>query len=326
MKSWLPIPVSSHFSLKNIPFGIISTASNAHHRPAVAVGEHVLDLSAFTSGAGFSKLAPELQSNTSVFAQPTLNAFAALGRPYHRAIRQYLQDVFREDTPARLDIELEMGMFVSRGNALGAPVAVADAEDSIFGYVLMNDWSARDIQQWEYVPLGPFNAKNFGTSISAWVVLADALEPFRTRGLENETPLQAYLQEDRTDNILDVQLEVSVTTAKGHTTKLTKTSSKNLLWSWPQMLAHHTISGCNLRAGDLFGSGTVSGFDAGTHGSFLEQTQGGKVAIQLEGGEERKFVEDGDTITITGWAGSVEGELVGFGECVGQILPAVARS
>ncbi|KAF3356365.1 Putative ribosomal RNA methyltransferase C4F10.03c [Verticillium dahliae VDG1] len=272
MKSWLPIPVSSHFSLKNIPFGIISTASNAHHRPAVAVGEHVLDLSAFTSGAGFSKLAPELQSNTSVFAQPTLNAFAALGRPYHRAIRQYLQD------------------------------------------------------QWEYVPLGPFNAKNFGTSISAWVVLADALEPFRTRGLENETPLQAYLQEDRTDNILDVQLEVSVTTAKGHTTKLTKTSSKNLLWSWPQMLAHHTISGCNLRAGDLFGSGTVSGFDAGTHGSFLEQTQGGKVAIQLKGGEERKFVEDGDTITITGWAGSVEGELVGFGECVGQILPAVARS
>ncbi|CRK33491.1 hypothetical protein BN1708_001168 [Verticillium longisporum] len=429
MKSWLPIPVSSHFSLKNIPFGIISTASNAHHRPAVAVGEHVLDLSAFTSGAGFSKLAPELQSNTSVFAQPTLNAFAALGRPYHRAIRQYLQDVFREDTPypellktndtlrqtalvalgdaqthlplsigdytdffagrnhafnvgtlfrgpanalqpnyhhlpvayhgrassvvvsgtplhrpwgqalpapgattpvfrpsARLDIELEMGMFVSRGNALGAPVAVADVEDSIFGYVLMNDWSARDIQQWEYVPLGAFNAKNFGTSISAWVVLADALEPFRTRGLENETPLQAYLQEDRTDNILDVQLEVSVTTAKGHTTKLTKTSSKNLLWSWPQMLAHHTISGCNLRAGDLFGSGTVSGFDAGTHGSFLEQTQGGKVAIQLEGGEERKFVEDGDTITITGWAGSVEGELVGFGECVGQILPAVARS
>ncbi|EEY23057.1 fumarylacetoacetase [Verticillium alfalfae VaMs.102] len=413
MKSWLPIPVSSHFSLKNIPFGIISTASNVHHRPAVAVGEHVLDLSAFTSGAGFSKLAPELQSNTAVFAQPTLNAFAALGRPYHRAIRQYLQDVFREDTPypellqtndtlrqtalvaladaqthlplsigdytdffagrnhafnvgtlfrgpanalqpnynhlpvayhgrassvvvsgtplrrpwgqalpapgatapvfrpcARLDIELEMGMFVCRGNALGAPVAVADAEYSIFGYGHMNDWSERDIQ----------------SGSTAWVVLADALEPFRTRGLENETPLQPYLQEDRTDNILDVQLEVSVTTAKGHTTKLTKTSSKNLLWSWPQMLAHHTISGCNLRAGDLFGSGTVSGFDAGTHGSFLEQTQGGKVTIKLEGGEERKFVEDGDTITITGWAGSVEGELVGFGECVGQILPAVARS
>ncbi|KAM0273131.1 hypothetical protein ACHAQH_008480 [Verticillium albo-atrum] len=428
MKSWLPIPASSHFSLKNIPFGIISTTTNTHHRPAVALGEHVLDLSAFTSGAGFSKLAPELQSKTSVFSQPTLNAFAALGRPYHRAIRQYLQDIFREDTPypdllktndtlrnaalvpiadtknhlplsigdytdffagrnhafnvgtlfrgpanalqpnyshlpvayhgrassvvvsgtplrrpwgqalpapgatepvfrpcARLDIELEMGMFVCKGNELGESVPVGEAEDFIFGYVLMNDWSARDIQQWEYVPLGPFNAKNFGTSISAWVVLADALEPFRTKGLENETELQSYLKENKTDNILDINLEVSVTTAKGNKTNVTKTSSKNLLWSWPQMLAHHTISGCNLRAGDLFGSGTVSGFDAGTHGSFLEQTQGGKVAIKLEGGEERKFVEDGDTITITGWAGSVDGELVGFGECVGQILPAVAR-
>ncbi|KAM0332010.1 hypothetical protein ACHAQA_002276 [Verticillium albo-atrum] len=428
MKSWLPIPVASHFSLKNIPFGIISTSANARHRPAVALGEHVLDLTAFASGAGFSKLAPELQGDTATFSQSTLNGFAALGRPYHRAIRQYLQDIFREDTPypellqtndtlrqnalfpiaetnthlplaigdytdffagrnhafnvgtlfrgpanalqpnynhlpvayhgrassvvvsgtplrrpwgqalptpgatvpvfrpcARLDIELELGMFVCKGNELGESVLVSEAEDYIFGYVLMNDWSARDIQQWEYVPLGPFNAKNFGTTISPWVVLADALEPFRTEGLKNDTELQSYLKEDKTDNILDIHLEVSVTTAKGNKTNVTKTSSKNLLWSWPQMLAHHTISGCNLRSGDLLGSGTISGADGETHGSLLEQTQGGKVPIKLEGGEERKFVEDGDTITITGWAGTGDGELVGFGECAGQILPAVAR-
>ncbi|KAH7374836.1 fumarylacetoacetase [Plectosphaerella cucumerina] len=426
MKSWLPIPASSHFSLKNIPFGIISTASNPRHRPAVALGDHVLDLSAFASSAGFNKLSTDLQSNLGVFEQTTLNDFAALGRPYHRAIRQYLQDIFSENTSheiktntslqkeallpiadvtthlplsigdytdffagrnhafnvgtlfrgpanalqpnynhlpvayhgrassvvvsgtplrrpwgqalpapgatepifrpcARLDIELEMGMFVCKGNVLGEPVALEDAEDFIFGYVLMNDWSARDIQQWEYVPLGPFNAKNFGTSISPWVVLADALEPFRTEGLKNEAELQSYLKEDRKDNILDIQLEVSITTATGNSTTLTRTSSKNLLWSWSQMLAHHTVAGCNLRSGDLFGSGTISGFDAGTHGSFLEQTQGGKVTIKLEGGEERKFVEDGDTITLTGWAGGVDGELVGFGQCVGQILPAISR-
>ncbi|OIW24792.1 fumarylacetoacetase [Coniochaeta ligniaria NRRL 30616] len=425
MKSWLPIPASSHFSLSNLPFGIISTSTQVKQRPAVAVGDYVLDLSAFAHGAGFSKLAPDLQQKTDVFAQATLNGFAALGRPYHRAIRNYLQEVFREDTPypevlktnnalrqaalvplsktqvhlplaigdytdffagrnhafnvgtlfrgpanalqpnynhlpvayhgrassvvisgtplrrpwgqalpapgadtpvfrpsARLDMELELGMFVCRGNALGEPIPLHEAEDFIFGYVLMNDWSARDIQQWEYVPLGPFNAKNFGTTISGWVVLADALEPFRTEGLKNEVELHPYLRNKRTDNILDIQLEVSITTTKGNKTTVTKTSSKNLLWSWPQMLAHHTIAGCNLRPGDLFGSGTISGLDAGTHGSFLEQTQGGKVPIKLEGGGERKFVEDGDTITITGWAVGTDGEIVGFGDCVGQILAA----
>ncbi|TEA14123.1 Fumarylacetoacetase [Colletotrichum sidae] len=288
MKSWLAIPPRSHFSLHNIPFG-------------------------FTSRGGFSKADGVQPDQLSAFSQPTLNAFAELGRPVHRTIRSYLQEIFQEKklhpevlkenaalrkaallpksettshlpfaigdytdffagrnhahnvgtlfrgpanalqpnynhlpvayhgrassvvvsgTPlrrpwgqalpgpdatepvfrpcARLDIELEMGMYVCRPNELGRPISVKDAEEYIFGYVLMNDWSARDIQQWEYVPLGPFNAKNFGTTISPWVVLADALEPFRTKGLENEVRLQSYLREERPDNVFDIKLEVAL--------------------------------------------------------------------------------------------------------------------
>ncbi|KAK1515158.1 fumarylacetoacetase [Colletotrichum costaricense] len=427
MKSWLPIPPRSHFSLLNIPFGVISSKDKQLHRPAIAIGEHILDLDAFATGGGFSKAANVSAEHAKTFSQPTLNAFAELGRPVHRAVRSYLQDIFLNDTAhpdvlkdneplkkaalrpisevsmhlpfaigdytdffagrnhahnvgvlfrgpanalqpnyshlpvayhgrassvvvsgtplrrpwgqalpapgatepvfrpcARLDIELEMGMFISKPNDLGSPVSVKDADEHIFGYVLMNDWSARDIQQWEYVPLGPFNAKNFGTSISAWVVLADALEPFRTKGLENETQLQKYLQEDRSDSVLDIKLEVTLAPSEGEETTVTRTSAKNLLWSWPQMVAHHSISGCNLRAGDLLGSGTISGDQAGTQGSLLEQSQGGKVPIKLNGGQERKFIQDGDTVVIRGWAGEQDGQLVGFGECVGQILPPIA--
>ncbi|KAF4983601.1 hypothetical protein FZEAL_1010 [Fusarium zealandicum] len=428
MASWLSIPSKSHFSLANIPFGIISTSDQSTHRPAVAIGEHVLDLSAFAQHDGFSKLSDFPSDKLSVFSQPTLNEFASLGRPVHRATRAYLQDILRQQTPypellkdneslrekalipaagiqshlplsigdytdffagrnhahtvgtlfrgaanalqpnynhlpvayhsrassvvvsgtslrrpwgqvlpnpqakepvfqpcGRLDIELELGMFMCKGNELGSPISVDAAEDYIFGYVLMNDWSVRDIQQWEYVPLGPFNAKNFETTISPWVVLADTLESFRTQGLVNEVPVKAYLDEQLKDSILDINLEVLLTTAKGNTTRITQTTSKNLLWSWPQMIAHHSISGCNLRTGDLFGSGTISGLEAGTQGSLLEQTLGGKQFVQLEGGEERKFIHDGDTVTITGWSGSAKNGLIGFGECVGTISAAVAR-
>ncbi|KAM5349625.1 hypothetical protein ACJ41O_006130 [Fusarium nematophilum] len=427
MASWFHIPSGSHFSLANFPFGIISTAKNTVNRPAVAIGNHALDLSVFAANGGFSKLTDLPKEKLSAFSQTTLNDFAGLGRPMHRATRAYLRDIFREDTPfpeilkdndklknealillsevethlplsigdytdffagrnhaqtvgalfrgpanalqpnynhlpvayhgrassvvvsgtslhrpwgqvlpnpkatepvfqpcSRLDIELELGMFISKGNQLGAPVPVDAAEEYIFGYVLMNDWSARDIQQWEYVPLGPFNAKNFGTTISPWVVLADALETYKTAGLVNEVELKDYLREKRQENILDISLEVDLTTAKGNKTTITRTNSKNLLWSWPQMIAHHSISGCNLRTGDLLGSGTISGLEAGTQGSLLEQTQGGKVLVQLDGGEERKFVQDGDTITIRGWSGAGDG-LVGFGECSGTIIAPIKR-
>lgn len=313
--SWLSIAPDSHFSLANIPFGIISTSTNKTSRPAIAIGDYALDLAAFSQNGGFTPL-PEIEKEIGLFLHPTLNLFAARGRQFHRQVREYLQDVFSRDSPypsvlktnevlqkqaliplkeiqshlpleigdytdffagknhafnigvlfrgpenalqpnythlpvayhgrassvvvsgtplkrpwgqtladpkaepkiptfspcKRLDIELELGMFVCRGNQLGDQILVNDAQEHIFGYVLMNDWSARDVQMWEYVPLGPFNAKNFGTTISAWVVLADALAPFATRGLENTTKLHKYLQEDEINWALDISLEIDIT-------------------------------------------------------------------------------------------------------------------
>lgn len=189
----------------------------------------------------------------------------------------------------------------------------------------MNDWSARDIQTWEYVPLGPFNAKNFGTSISAWVVLADALEPFRTPKLQNETKVLPHLQEKREDSIYDIKLEVDLTTPDGATTTISKTSGKNLLWSFPQMIAHHTSGGCPMAVGDLLGSGTISGKSegGGDLGSMLEMNWGGKKDIMLAGMDTRKFLKDGDVVTIRGACGE-DGEKVGFGVCEGQIESAVS--
>lgn len=315
IRSWLDIAPESHFSLANIPFGIISTKINPQLRPAIAIGNYALDLGAFSRHGGFSKL-PSLGGEVSVFQSSSLNAFAALGRPAHRLVRKYLGDVLRSETPypqllkenadlqkralvplaevrnhlpleigdytdffagrnhafnvgtlfrgpsnalqpnynhipvayhgrassvvvsgtplhrpqgqilqdpkaepkvpitspcKRLDIELEMAMFICKGNALGKRVSVEEAEEYIFGYALMNDWSARDVQVWEYVPLGPFNAKNFGTSISPWIVLADALEPFRTAGLDNKTELQSYLQTSKKDGQYNIELEVDLT-------------------------------------------------------------------------------------------------------------------
>ena len=313
-KSWIAIASASHFSLANIPFGIISTATLTTRRPAIAIGEYALDLAAFSSDNGFSELA-SVVGDLSVFSQPTLNALAALGRSMHREVRKYLQDVLSEDTsfpqvlkhnaslqkkvliplkevelhlpmhighytdfyagsnhahnvgvmfrgpsnalqpnythlpvgyngrassvvvsgtpirrpwgqilenptaepkiptftPCRkLDFELELGAFLCRANKMGEPVRIDDAEDCLFGFVLLNDWSARDIQAWEYVPLGPFNAKNFGTTISPWVVLADALEPFMTEGLKNKTELLPYLREQGNQNAYSINLEVNL--------------------------------------------------------------------------------------------------------------------
>jgi fumarylacetoacetase len=315
LKSWLPIPPKSHFSLANIPFGIITSPLSKVPAPAIAIGDHALNLAVFSAHDGFSGL-PLIHPNLSVFSQPTLNSFAALGRSIHGEVRRYLQDVFSEDTPhpqvlktnealqnaalfhlrevrnhlplyigdytdfyagrnhaynvgvlfrgaenalqpnythlpvgyhgrassivvsetpirrpwgqilenptaeakvpifapcRRLDMELELGAFVCQANQMGEPIRIEKAEDSLFGVVLMNDWSARDIQAWEYVPLGPFNSKNFATTISPWVVLVDALEPFLTRGLENGTELLPYLREKRKENVYDINLEVDLT-------------------------------------------------------------------------------------------------------------------
>ncbi|EEA28385.1 hypothetical protein EYB25_000681 [Talaromyces marneffei] len=432
MASWLPIPAKSHFSLANIPFGIITTPKSNVPVPAIAIGEYALDLSTFTKNGGFTHL-PGF--NGDVFHQSTLNAFAALGRPVHRQVREYLQVVFKADTPfpevlkdnktlqkeallslntvtnhlplqigdytdfyagrnhaynvgvlfrgpdnalqpnynhlpvgyhgrsssivvsgtpivrptgqiltnptanpkvpilspcKRLDIELEMAAFVGTGNKLGQPVPIEEAEDHIFGLVLMNDWSARDIQAWEYVPLGPFNSKNFATTISPWVVLIDALEPFRAQGLEpgNRDSILPYLREQRADNAFDIKLEfdirhngLSKDEAPIH---VSETNTTNLLYSFAQMLTHHTITGCNLRTGDLLGSGTISGKEPGSQGSLLEQTNGGKEPLTLADGKtKRVFLEDGDEVILKAVAGNVDGAYVGFGECVGRIEPAV---
>ncbi|KAK0858764.1 hypothetical protein LTR03_000189 [Friedmanniomyces endolithicus] len=425
LRSWLEIAPKSHFSLYNLPFGIISTASIPEPHPAVAIGDQVLDLQIFTAGNGFAALST-IQPHQAVFSRPTLNDFAALGRPLHRVVREYLQTVLLEDGPfpdllkenkalrdnalitqkdcrmhlpmhindytdfyaglhhaynvgvlfrgpqnalqpnykhlpvgyhgrassvvvsgtpirrpngqiltdpavkepilspcRKLDMELELGCFVCKPSAMGEPVRITDAPEHLFGVVLMNDWSARDIQAWEYVPLGPFNSKNFGTTISPWVVLMDALEPSASAGLQNDAKCLPYLDEHQRKSHYAIDLSVELTTDSGSSSTICKTSATNLLFSFPQMLAHHTVGGCPFNVGDLMGSGTISGEAKSAKGCLLEQSENGKVSIRLDDGQERMFLQDGDEITITGVCGGEEGALVGFGQCSGKIISAI---
>jgi fumarylacetoacetase len=226
--------------------------------------------------------------------------------------------------PSRaVDFELEMGTLVGPGNRLGHPIPIADAARHLFGMVLVNDWSARDIQQWEYVPLGPFLAKNFGTSISPWVVPFEALEPFRTTGpVQDPTPLP-YLQ-SKGDWAYDIRLEASLQSPRmDKPGRICATNFKYLYWNVCQQLAHHTVNGCNVRAGDLLASGTISGPTPGSYGSMLELTWRGSKPISLPNGELRTFLEDGDRVTMTGWCQG-HGYRIGFGELTGKIVAATA--
>jgi fumarylacetoacetase len=219
------------------------------------------------------------------------------------------------------DYELEAAFLIGPGNSLGDRVPIERAADHIFGLVLMNDWSARDIQAWEYQPLGPFLAKNFCTSISPWVVTLEALEPFR-RPLPKQDPAPlAYLQ--RADDFtFDITLEASIKTEKMAVPEvITSTNFQNLYWSISQQLAHHAVGGCNLRPGDLLASGTISGADERSRGCMLELTWRGANPLRLSNGELRKWLEDGDTLSITGWAQG-DGYRIGFGDVTGKILPA----
>ncbi len=226
--------------------------------------------------------------------------------------------------PARaVDFELEVGYFIGQGNDLGEPIAVERACEHVFGLVLLNDWSARDIQKWEYVPLGPFLAKSFGTSISPWVVTLDALAPFRVAGpTQNPHPLD-YLR-SRDHQAYDIQLEVALQTEEMEAPRRVCSSNfKYLYWNIAQQIAHHTSNGCNLRTGDLLASGTISGPAPESRGSLLELTQGGGEAITLAEGVERRFLEDGDRVTISGYCQAAN-HRVGFGELTGTLLPANA--
>jgi fumarylacetoacetase len=231
----------------------------------------------------------------------------------------------------RLDYELELGMWIGQGNELGSPIPIAEAAGHIAGYCLLNDWSARDIQAWEYQPLGPFLAKNFLTSVSPWVVSPQALAPFRKamppRPHGDPKPLP-YLDDpkDREAGALAIQLEVTLTTAKMRSDGLAPhilsrgSADAAMYWSAAQIVAHHSSNGCNLQPGDLIGTGTLSTDSAGGLGSLLEISQGGKQPIELPGGETRSFLEDGDEVTLKAWCGDPDGLRIGFGECVGRIV------
>lgn len=221
---------------------------------------------------------------------------------------------------AKLDFELETGFIVGKPNDLGSPVSVDQAPDHIFGMVLLNDWSARDIQQWEYVPLGPFNAKTFGTSISPWVVTMEALEPFRCASPEQEPQPLPYLQQQR-DNNYDIKLQVAFE-IDNQESVICQTNFKYMYWTMAQQLAHHTVSGCNLKVGDLMGSGTISGKEQTSFGSLLELTWNMTKPLDLANGVKRTFIEDGDTIIMRGHC-EKDGIRIGFGEVRGKVLPAL---
>ncbi|MFO7538323.1 MAG: fumarylacetoacetase [Chloroflexota bacterium] len=246
------------------------------------------------------------------------------GTPIRRPLGQTLPP--GADTPVfgpsqELDFELELGFFVGPGNALGQPISVREAPRHIFGFVLVNDWSARDVQRWEYRPLGPFLAKSFATSISPWVVPLAALEPFRCPGPRQEPSPLPYLQSSG-DWAFDIHLEARLQSEHmAQPATIVRTNFRHLYWNICQQLAHHTVGGCNLRPGDLLASGTISGPTPDAYGSLLELSWRGTRPLSLPNGETRTFLVDGDQLTLSGWAQG-NGYRVGLGEVSGKILPA----
>ena len=221
---------------------------------------------------------------------------------------------------ARLDFELEVAFVVGKESTLSDTISTAEAESYIFGLTLFNDWSARDIQQWEYVPLGPFLGKNFASTISPWVVTLEALEPFRTAGPVQEPAVLPYLQFSG-DRNFNIELEVSILTESGAEKRVCHSNYKYMYWNMAQQLAHHTINGCNVKVGDLMASGTISGPTPDSYGSMLELSWKGTKPIPMPDGTERRFIQDGDTVVLRGWA-EKNGIRVGFGEASGKVVPA----
>jgi fumarylacetoacetase len=257
------------------------------------------------------------------------------GQTFHRPHGQLKEP--DADTPQlgpckRLDLELEMGIFIGAGNELGSPVTIDEAEEHVFGLCLFNDWSARDIQAWEYQPLGPFLAKNFASTISPWLVTMEALAPFRSafsHPVNDPQPLP-YLSSNQNseEGGFDIKIQVLIQTEKMRKAsqpaeQISSSNFNHSYWTVAQMVTHHTINGCNLQAGDFFGSGTQSGPNPDEAGSLLELTSGGKQPIFLSNGEVRTFIEDGDTIILRGYCQREWAAKIGFGEVAGTVLPAV---
>ncbi|MEV8373297.1 fumarylacetoacetase [Kribbella sp. NPDC056861] len=398
--TWIDIPANSPFGPENLPLGIFRTGDE-EPRVGAAIGDLVIDLAPVASA--------QMLDGAQVFAQPTLNAFLALGRPAWHATREWLLDLVRNETnrdavepylipqsavtmllpfevadyvdfyasehhatnvgklfrpdaepllpnwkhlpvgyhgragtvvasgtdivrpsgqrkaptaeipsygpSQRLDIEVELGYVVGTPSSLGSRVGVADFKDHVYGVVVLNDWSARDIQAWEYVPLGPFLGKSFATSISPWVVSLEALEGAEVALDTQEPAVLPYLASERLTN-LDITFEVF------WNGELVSTPPyREMYWSAAQMLAHLSVNGASVRTGDLFASGTVSGAEKNQRGSFLELSWGGREPITVKG-EERTFLQDGDEVTITATATNSDGTTIGLGSVSGRILPA----
>jgi fumarylacetoacetase len=221
----------------------------------------------------------------------------------------------------RMDFELEMAFITGEGKPLGHRIKAEEADEYIFGMVVFNDWSARDIQKWEYVPLGPFLGKNFGSSMSPWVVTMDALEPFKVEGPQQDPPVLPYLETTGKNNY-DIHLEVGLTPEGNTESVISRSNYKYMYWNQRQQLAHHTVNGCNINAGDMMASGTISGPTKDSYGSMLELSWAGKEPFKLDTGETRTFIEDGDTVTMRGWCTNGTTR-IGFGEVRTTLLPAI---
>lgn len=221
----------------------------------------------------------------------------------------------------RVDFELEMAFVLGKENDLGHPISTDDASEYIFGMVLFNDWSARDIQKWEYVPLGPFLGKNFASSVSPWIVTMEALSAFKVDGPEQDPKVLPYLEYQGQYNY-DINLTVGLTPQDGNENIISRSNYKYMYWNMAQQLAHHTVNGCNVRVGDMMASGTISGKTEDSYGSMLEIAWSGKKPITLDDGTQRKFINDGDTIAMNGWA-EKDGMRVGFGVVKAKILPSI---
>ena len=248
------------------------------------------------------------------------------GIPVHRPMGQTLPN--GETTPvfgpSRLvDFELETAFITTDVNIMGENILITEAEEYIFGMVLLNDWSARDIQKWEYVPLGPFLAKSFASSISPWIVTMDALEPFKTKGPKQEPTPLPYLQQ-KGKHSFDINLEVAIQPENAEPTVISRSNFKYMYWTMSQQLAHHTSNGCRVNSGDMMGSGTISGPSPDSFGSMLELTWGGKNPLKLNDGTERKFINDNDTVIMKGYSQN-ENVRIGFGEVSSKLLPTFVR-
>lgn len=414
LNSWIAGSRESDFPIQNIPFGVFKSKTG-EGRCGSRIGNQIIDFTVLAENGFFD----DLNMDTSVFYEDSLNSFMELGKPIWKAVRQRISELFNtanEDlqhqaelrnqvlfdleevemmmpvkigdytdfyssiehatnvgkmfrdpdnallpnwlhmpvgyhgrsssivisgtdihrpkgqirpnpqeppifSPSRLmDFELEMGFVIGGKTALGESVSTEEAEDYIFGFTLFNDLSARDIQKWEYVPLGPFLGKNFGSVISPWIISLDALEPFRVEGPAQETEVLPYLKTTGKRNF-DIQLEVYLQPEGQEPSLISESNHKYLYWNIAQQLAHQTVNGCNINVGDMYASGTISGPTENSFGSMLELSWGGKKEIKLKDGSIRKFIQDNDTIIMKAFA-EKDGIRIGFGETVTKILPA----